>query len=86
MSLVGAWLGTLACSASFARLEQTAAQRGAAAATGIMDSWRPELPTNLRKVSQCPEKPPTRAFSLLKAPTRAFTINQLEKLEAAKAA
>ena len=28
-----------------------------------------ELPTNLREVSQCPEKAPTRAFSLLIAPS-----------------
>ena len=32
---------------------------------------------NLGKVSQCPEKAPTRAFSLLKAPTSAFTIKNL---------
>ena len=30
-----------------------------------------ELETNLREVSQCPEKAPTRAFSLLKVVTNA---------------
>ena len=33
-----------------------------------------ELSTNLREVSQCLEKATTRAFSLWKAPTSAFTI------------
>ena len=36
-----------------------------------------ELSTNLQEVSQCPEKAPTRAFSLLKAATTAFTFKTL---------
>ena len=36
-----------------------------------------ELSTNLREVSQCPEKAPTRAFSLLKASICAFTVKNL---------
>ena len=35
--------------------------------------WALELATNLHQVSQCPEK----AFSLLKAPTSAFTFKNL---------
>ena len=34
-----------------------------------------ELSTNLREVSQCPEKAPTRTSSLLKAPTCTSTKN-----------
>ena len=35
------------------------------------------LSTNLRKISNCPEKIPTRVFSLLKPPTSSFTVNNL---------
>ena len=36
-----------------------------------------ELPTNLHDFVQLPEKAPTRALSLLKVPTSAFTIKNL---------
>ena len=39
-----------------------------------------EVSTNFRKVLQCPEKVPTKAFSLLKALTHAFTIKNLKTL------
>ena len=39
--------------------------------------WALELATNIHQVSQCPEKASTRAFSLLKAPTSACTIENL---------
>ena len=41
---------------------------GAEAGLGI------ELSTSPCEVSQCPENAPTRAFSILKTPTSAFTI------------
>ena len=46
---------------------------------GVMVSWdlgwSVELETNLCEVSQCPKKATTRAFSLLKEPTHACTLN-----------
>ena len=39
-----------------------------------------EVSTNFRKVLQCPEKAHNKAFSLLKALTRAFTIKNLKTL------
>ena len=36
-----------------------------------------ELPTNLHEVSQCSEKAPIKAFSLLKAHTSALTLKNL---------
>ena len=40
--------------------------------------YRVELSMDVREVSQCPEKAPTRAFSLLKAPSsRAIKIKNL---------
>ena len=38
---------------------------------------RIELSTNIREVSMFPEKAPTKAFPLLKAPTGTFTIKNL---------
>ena len=38
---------------------------------------RIELSTNIREVSMFPEKAPTKAFSLLKSPPRAFPIKNL---------
>ena len=35
--------------------------------------WRLELETKPREVLQCPEMTPTRAVSLLEAPTSAYT-------------
>ena len=50
-----------------------------------LEHWSLELSTNLREVSQCPEKTPTtnKAISFLKAPAIAFTIKNLKtaKLE-----
>ena len=41
-------------------------------------AWsRIELPTNIREVSQCLEKAPTRALSLLKLPNSAFIIKNV---------
>ena len=37
-------------------------------------NWSIELSMGLREVSQCLEKAPTRAFSLLKVPTGTLTI------------
>ena len=48
---------------------------------GVGEQWRVELSTNLRGVSHCSEKVPTRAFTftMLKSPTSAFTIKNLFK-------
>ena len=42
-------------------------------ATNPSTDFEVELLTNLYKVSQCPKKVPTKAFSLLKVPISAFT-------------
>ena len=51
---------------------------------GQMKEFIIELSTNLREVSQCSEKAPTMAFSLLKTPTSVLTIKNKNLLHYAK--